>query len=72
MAKIKRRHFISYTAGAAGALVIGWGVLPPRQRLTPSDPLPVAPNQVALNGWVKVAADNTVAQVAWRLRVRGQ
>jgi len=63
MAKMKRRHFISYTAGAAGALVVGWGVLPPRQRLIPSNPLPIAPNQVALNGWVKVAADNTVTIV---------
>jgi isoquinoline 1-oxidoreductase beta subunit len=63
MAKLKRRHFISYTAGAAGALVVGWGVLPPRQRLTPRSPLPVAPGQVALNGWVKVAPDNTVTIV---------
>jgi isoquinoline 1-oxidoreductase beta subunit len=60
MAKLKRRHFIQYTAGAAGALVVGWSILPPRQRLIPSDPLPVAPGQVALNGWVKVSPDNTV------------
>src|SRR5580704_7053383 len=63
MAKLKRRHFISYTAGAAGALVVGWGVLPPRQRLLPGTPLPVGPGQVALNGWVKVSADNTVTVV---------
>jgi isoquinoline 1-oxidoreductase subunit beta len=63
MAKLKRRHFISYTAGAAGALVVGWGVLPPRQRLLPGTPLPVAAGQVALNGWVKVSADNTVTVV---------
>jgi len=60
MAEFKRRHFIQYTAGAAGALVVGWSILPPRQRLVPGDPLPVAPNQVALNGWVKVSSDNTV------------
>ncbi len=60
MANLKRRHFIQYTAGAAGALVVGWSFLPPRQRLIPGDPLPVAPGQVALNGWVKVSRDNTV------------
>jgi isoquinoline 1-oxidoreductase beta subunit len=60
---LKRRHFISYTVGAAGALVVGWGILPPRQRLIPGTPLPVAPGQVALNGWVKVSADNTVTIV---------
>lgn len=60
---MKRRHFISYTAGAAGALVVGWSALPPRQRLLPGDPLPVAPGQVALNGWVKVSSDNTVSIV---------
>jgi len=63
MAKIKRRRFLKYAAGAAGAagaLVVGWSIVPPRQRLTPSSPLPVAPGQVALNGWVKVSPDNTV------------
>lgn len=60
MADLKRRHFLQYTAGAAGALVVGWSIRPPRQRLIPSDPLPVAPGQVALNGWVKVSSDDTV------------
>jgi len=63
VAKLKRRQFLKYTAGAvgtAGALVVGWSIVPPRQRLTTSDPLPVAPGQVALNGWVKVSSDNTV------------
>src|ERR1700691_6676487 len=66
MATLKRRHFLRYVAGAAGAvrgLAIGWSVVPPRQRLVPGDPLPVAPGQVALNGWVKVSADNTVTIV---------
>jgi len=60
MADFKRRHFIQYTVGAAGALVVGWSIMPPRQRLVPSDPLPLAPGQVALNGWVKISSDNTV------------
>jgi isoquinoline 1-oxidoreductase beta subunit len=60
---MKRRHFVAYTAGAAGALVVGWAALPPRQRLLPGDPLRVAPGQVALNGWVKVSSDNSVSIV---------
>lgn len=60
---MKRRHFFlggAALAGAAGALVVGWSVLPPRQRLMPDDPLPTAPGEVALNGWVKISADNRV------------
>lgn len=57
---MKRRTFLVGGIGAAGALLIGWSVLPPRQRLTTSQPLPAVGTQVALNGWVKVAADNTV------------
>ena len=53
---MKRRHFLLGSAAAAGALVIGWSVLPPRQRLMPAGLTPVLPGQVALNGWVKVAA----------------
>jgi len=63
MAKLKRRHFIGYIAGATGALAVGWSILPPRQRLTPGSPLPVTPGQVALNGWVKVSPDDTVTIV---------
>ena len=62
MPQVKRRHFLRYLGGAfgaAGTLAIGWSILPPRQRLIPGDPLPVAPGgQVALNGWVKVSPDN--------------
>ncbi len=60
---LSRRRFVigsASVAGTAAALVVGWSVLPPRQRLTPGDPLPVSPGQAALNGWVKVSADNTV------------
>jgi isoquinoline 1-oxidoreductase subunit beta len=56
----KRRHFILGTVAALGALTVGWAWLPPRQRLLPATPLPNGANQVALNGWVKVGADNTV------------
>ncbi|HTS78676.1 MAG TPA: molybdopterin cofactor-binding domain-containing protein [Bryobacteraceae bacterium] len=66
MAKLKRRQFLKYSAGAvgtAGALVVGWSILPPRQRLIPGIPLPVSPGEVALNGWVKVSPDNTVTVI---------
>ena len=60
MPNIKRRHIILGTAGAVGALVIGWSAMPQRRRLLTDKPLAVRQGQVALNGWVKVSADNTV------------
>lgn len=57
---MKRRTFLFGGLGAAGALLVGWSVLPPRQRLTTSTPLPAVGTQVGLNGWVMVAEDNTV------------
>lgn len=57
---MKRRTFLLGAAGAAGALVVGWSLLPPRQRLTTAQPLAVREAQVGLNGWVKLAADNSV------------
>ena len=56
-----RRRFILGSAGLAGALVVGWSLLPPRQRLTGSRPLPVTDGQSAFNGWVKIAGDGSVA-----------
>ena len=60
---MKRRTFLLGAAGAAGALVVGWSLLPPRQRLTTAQPLALRGAQVALNGWVKLAADNSVTVV---------
>ncbi|WP_228983878.1 molybdopterin cofactor-binding domain-containing protein, partial [Paraburkholderia gardini] len=57
---MKRRTFLLGGAGAAGVLLVGWSAMPPAQRLTTSKPLPVTGTQVALNGWVKIAADSTV------------
>jgi isoquinoline 1-oxidoreductase beta subunit len=39
MARIKRRHFILGSAGAVGALVIGWSALPSSRRLYAGKPL---------------------------------
>lgn len=60
MPKIKRRHLLIGGAGAAGALIVGWLAVPPRQRLLPDLALPLSAGQSALNGWVKVGSDNTV------------
>lgn len=59
----KRRHFLLGSAAVAGALVVGWGILPPRQRLEADIPLPGREGDVALNGWVMVGADNQVSVV---------
>jgi len=59
-----RRRFLLGGLGlgvaGVGALVLGWGVLPPRQRLHGSAPLPVADGAVALNGWLAVQIDGSV------------
>jgi isoquinoline 1-oxidoreductase beta subunit len=55
-----RRRFIFGGVAAVGALVVGWGVMPARQRLNASHPLPVSDGAVALNGWVAVGADGMV------------
>lgn len=55
-----RRKFILGTLGITGALVIGWGLMPPRQRLTTSQPLPTSEGEVAFNGWVRIARDGEV------------
>jgi len=60
---MKRRHFFLGSLAAAGALTVGWGLLPVRQRLQTSSPLPVRPGQVAFNGWVKISADGSVSVV---------
>lgn len=57
---MRRRTFVFATLGTVAALVVGWGAMPPRQRLRGSNPLPVGANEIALNGWVKVAADGRI------------
>ncbi|WP_343625052.1 xanthine dehydrogenase family protein molybdopterin-binding subunit [Roseateles puraquae] len=57
---MKRRTWLLAGLGAAGALVVGWGALPPRSRLGKAHTLPVVDGEVGLNGWIKVAADGHV------------
>ncbi len=57
---MKRRHMLLVGAAGAGALLVGWGFLPPRSRLgSPDRPAP-SDGPVALNGWLKIAADGRV------------
>ena len=60
---MKRRHFVLGTFGATGALALGWSLLPPRQRLRTSAPLSTAAGQAALNGWLKIGADDSLVIV---------
>jgi isoquinoline 1-oxidoreductase beta subunit len=62
----RRRRFLLAGLAAGGALVVGWGVQPPRQRLHGALPLPVAKGAVALNGWVAIGPDGTVSIVVAR------
>ena len=57
---MRRRALILSGLGAAAALVVGWGVLPPRSRLGAADTLPKGGEEFGLNGWIKIAADGTV------------
>ena len=60
---MKKRHFVIGALGSVGALALGWSVLPPRQRLNTSKPLATAPGQAALNGWLKIGADDSIVVV---------
>jgi isoquinoline 1-oxidoreductase beta subunit len=62
----KRRRFLLAGLAAGGALVVGWGLQPPRQRLRGARPLPVAQGAVALNGWVAIGLDGLVSIVVPR------
>ncbi|HJW54802.1 MAG TPA: molybdopterin cofactor-binding domain-containing protein, partial [Burkholderiaceae bacterium] len=58
--KKSRRSFILGGLGVTGALIVGWGILPARQRLNASHPMPVENGEVALNGWIKIGSDGAV------------
>ena len=57
---MKRRTLLLSGLGAAAALVVGWGVLPPRSRLGQADSLPVVAGEVGLNGWISIGNDGAV------------
>lgn len=57
---MKRRTWLFSAAGATGALIVGWGLLPPRSRTGSGRLWPPAEGQIALNGWIKVLPDGGV------------
>lgn len=68
---MKRRHMLLLGAGVTGALIVGWGVLPPRSRQGRPDNPPAAEGPVGLNGWIKVNPDGTL-QLAMNRSEMGQ
>ena len=57
---MKRRAWILSAAGAAGALVVGWGLMPQRSRVGSASLMLPREGDVALNGWIKVASDGSI------------
>jgi len=57
---MKRRTLLLSGLGAAGALLVGFGALPPRGRLGSANTLAAVAGEVGLNGWIKIAADGAV------------
>jgi isoquinoline 1-oxidoreductase subunit beta len=57
---MKRRNLLLSAAGIGGALLVGWGVMPQRSRLGAGELMLPQEGEVALNGWIKIAADGTV------------
>ena len=57
---MKRRGFLLSALGATGALVVGWGVMPPRARVGSPALWPPTQGEVALNGWIKITPQGDV------------
>jgi isoquinoline 1-oxidoreductase beta subunit len=57
---MKRRHLVLAPLAVAGALAVGWALLPVRQRLVGAEPLPPEPGRHAFNGWVRIGEDDRV------------
>jgi isoquinoline 1-oxidoreductase beta subunit len=54
---VRRRALLLSGLGTAGALLVGWSVLPARDRIGAIDSLPPVAGAVGLNGWIRIAAD---------------
>jgi len=57
---VRRRTWLLSGLAGGGALLLGWGALPPRRRLGTAGTLPAAPNEIGLNGWIRIADDGSV------------
>ena len=58
---MKRRTILLSALGVSGALLVGWGVAPPRSRLGNADSMLPTEGSVGLNGWIKIAEDGSVS-----------
>ena len=58
---MKRRTILLSALGVSGALLVGWGVAPPRSRLGSADSMLPTQGSVGLNGWIKIGEDGSVA-----------
>ena len=68
---MKRRTLLLSGLGVGAALVVGWGLLPPRGRVGSADLLPAIDGAVALNGWIAIGVDGSV-QLAMNRSEMGQ
>ena len=57
---MKRRTLLLSGLGAAGALVVGWGLMPLRDRVGGLDSWAGEGDEVGLNGWIRIATDGAV------------
>ncbi|MEO8278689.1 MAG: molybdopterin cofactor-binding domain-containing protein [Ideonella sp.] len=57
---MKRRVWLLSGLAAGGAMLVGWSVLPARERLGSATSLPNGGGAVALNGWLKIDLDGHV------------
>ena len=55
-----RRRFLLGALGIGGALVVGWGVMPPRSRVGDATVFPEHNGEIALNGWIKITPEGNV------------
>lgn len=55
-----RRRFLLGALAVGGALVVGWGVMPPRSRVGDPAAFPEHAGEIALNGWIKITPEGNV------------
>jgi isoquinoline 1-oxidoreductase subunit beta len=57
---MKRRNMLLSAVGIGGALLVGWGAMPQRSRLGSGELMLPKEGDIALNGWIKIATDDSV------------
>jgi isoquinoline 1-oxidoreductase beta subunit len=57
---VRRRAWLLGTTVGVGALLVGWGLAPPRSRIGLGTLMQPGEGDMALNGWIKVLPDGTV------------